>query len=524
MNATALCLQVSIVVASVATIGGCASNESARLPSTGDATTSDVADVGPGDVGTPDTTSVVDVADVTDVASPDDASDGAASDAIVDAGVEGGSLTADGLVVRGKYAVLGVTTDDWIALWDSTSVGYAVSLATHEVRAVGAAAGFLIQGPYFFRWSGGTIFDSWRSTTGTAVISSIADPDITTTQLSADLAHVSFLDSFVESSTFNPSWRLNVSAPDGSGHVSLGTVYGSGGQTQWVGDRLIAAYASSATVLPTQSWTVSSFTLAGARAELSSGSSNLIGYFVVDPSGAKVLVFASDGSASVVAIDGSGRVPVAPHLGPAACHFTPDGASIVYADTATHALSRVTLGASPVVLGPTAADFTLSPDGTTVAGYTKIDSTYHLGDLFLASATTPGAVTTLSTANDVAFQSVAFTPDGKRVLWVDGSTLLPGTYSSGTLHVRELATGVTTTIASGTFGVTPVTGSKYLYAKYASATATEVSLYLVDATAPTTSTLLATNVDDGEWTLAPSNAYVAYPSAPLGGVAVVHLP
>jgi hypothetical protein len=109
--------------------------------------------------------------------------------------------------------------------------------------------------------------------------------------------------------------------------------------------------------------------------------------------------------------------------------FTPDGAGVVYMNTALSALIRSPLlMPSPSVLqAPFAGFYGLSPDGRFVLGATTFDESGQTddSDLYLVSATAPTpAIAILTTVNGQPIGDV-FTTDSSHVLYEDDSESMP---------------------------------------------------------------------------------------------------
>jgi hypothetical protein len=113
--------------------------------------------------------------------------------------------------------------------------------------------------------------------------------------------------------------------------------------------------------------------------------------------------------------------------------FTNDGLSVIYT-TPANALKRTTVASpSPTTLAATgfAGIRAKSPDENWLLGYTTIDTSQDLSDLYLASATMPATPVTLSAeATAGLFRSDGFTADSRHAIYYTGIADGVGTFFS----------------------------------------------------------------------------------------------
>jgi hypothetical protein len=222
---------------------------------------------------------------------------------------------------------------------------------------------------------------------------------------------------------------------------------------------------------------------AGASWTPSVIATNVASAFVLDPGGTKVVV---NGLAGTVVYPIAGGAPVTLDptgaLGGTASLYTPglyspgifsrDGQSFFY-PTTSDALRRVSVAApsTPTTLvgsGSFSDVFTLSPDGSWILGcltwqYTPVPAPGPFPDLYLASATTPGAATALDPTPGSAMGGGIFTADSSHVVYQSDFVT---NIASGPLMVRALTPGAAeSTLAQGVSGVQATTGAKILFAR-----------------------------------------------------------
>jgi hypothetical protein len=178
--------------------------------------------------------------------------------------------------------------------------------------------------------------------------------------------------------------------------------------------------------------TISSFALPSwQRADLATGA---VDYWSTDPKGTMLLTGTAAGS--VVVPMGGGTQTVIDPAGTGGTLIS-DGQSVIYG-TSSDALRR-----SPVtepkpttlVVGGFAGMWALSPDEKWLLYYQNLDTQHFVSDLFLASTSTAGAATALSTAQNARIWGDAFTSDASHALYF---TDIDPTSNVGTLHAMDL--------------------------------------------------------------------------------------
>jgi hypothetical protein len=260
--------------------------------------------------------------------------------------------------------------------------------------------------------------------------------------VSPDSRYVAFLDQ-VDSS--GETGSLVVAMADGTGATTL--VQGIGGiatgtctpELAFTGSQLVASYCSGADAgagpATLSTFSESSWTRSDLLTTLSGG-------YTLDGAGTQALVTSALGlqvvplaGATVTTIDAHGTGGV----------FTSDGQNVLYTTSASSLVRASVANPAPVTLVPSGVGgiYDLSPDDQFVLAYQNYNTLTGLSDLYLASATTPGSLVTLSSAQTAAVvqttpsrRGSGFTSDSSRVLFLTDVT--PGTYmapTEGTLDV-----------------------------------------------------------------------------------------
>jgi pentapeptide MXKDX repeat protein len=216
---------------------------------------------------------------------------------------------------------------------------------------------------------------------------------------------------------------------------------------------------------------------------------NALATFVVDPSGAHVLVSGASGLTVYPSTGGTGtRIDPSGLAGV----FTKDGANVVYT-TGAGALRRSSVATpAPVTLtsGGLVGLLTLSPDERWALAYKSLGNMGNTYDLVLASARTQGAATTLSATSNSAIYGDAFTADSAYALYF---TNVDVTKAVGDFYVARSSGGLQAKVTSAAWSVAATTGSKVLFndncPSCSSTSAGSADIRAVDATdlaAPTT--------------------------------------
>ncbi len=280
----------------------------------------------------------------------------------------------------------------------------------------------------------------WSSAAGVHTLSAASSYYALT--VSPDSRYVAYLDQ-VDSS--GQTGNLVAAMADGTGATTL--VQGIGGiasgtctpELSFTDSLLVASYCSGSDG-GTGSGTLSTFSVPGwTRSDLLT---NLSGAYALDGSGTQALVSSTLGL-QVVRLAG-GTVTMIDPQGTAGV-FTSDGQNVLYTTSASSLVRSSVAAPAPVTLVPSGVGgiYSLSPDDQFLLAYQNYNALTGLSDLYLASATTPGALVTLSSAQTAAVvqttpsrRGSGFTSDSSRVLFLTGVT--PGTYmapTEGTLDV-----------------------------------------------------------------------------------------
>jgi hypothetical protein len=243
--------------------------------------------------------------------------------------------------------------------------------------------------------------------------------------------------------------------------------------------------------------TIASFT--GAGFTETTLASKVEPKFAVDNGATHVLV--SDTSALDI-FPITGGAPLTIESSSATGIFTPDGMNILYG-TVAKALKRASVTmASAVTLVPSGlsgvavsatGQIGLSPDGSWLVAYQAQDLTNGTSDLYLASATTPGTATPLSTMPSGGLFGDVFTADSKYVLYA----LNAGT-GTGDFYVMPASGGTATKVASGMWQEWTTAGSKVVVSVNCVGCTPDsgvADLEAVDAANPTTTTQLVGQAD-----------------------------
>ncbi len=217
--------------------------------------------------------------------------------------------------------------------------------------------------------------------------------------------------------------------------------------------------------------------------------------FAVDPNGTELLVsgpkgllwFPIDGAA-----DGGRTIDVAGTY----ADFVSDGGAVVYT-TSSNELERSSIPApdpTPLSNG-LARVIATSPDEKWVVGFHGLDTTTYAVDLYFASATMSGPVSTLvSTVNGTtggAFGD-SFTADSSRAIFF--TDVGP---ESGTLHVAALSAnpGAPSVIAPDSYAAYATRGSWIVFNDAYDPTTERADIVAVDTANPTAQTTLVSEAD-----------------------------
>jgi hypothetical protein len=177
--------------------------------------------------------------------------------------------------------------------------------------------------------------------------------------------------------------------------------------------------------------------------------------------GPYVLASLTPGQASLVPIAGGNPIPLIPgdfRTG----RFVGDGSAVLFQDLGEN-LSRVELdGTPPILLQPVAHGLLVSPDGRFVLSSTTAGAPQIPHDLYLASATAPGAPQSLTTNMVQPYASVGFTADSGYAFFVDHALEDSFGLYLGELEAVATDGGAVTPIAADTVFAQATEDSKIL--------------------------------------------------------------
>lgn len=176
-------------------------------------------------------------------------------------------------------------------------------------------------------------------------------------------------------------------------------------------------------------------------------------WFVTDPNGKYVLANDNSGKLSLYPIDGSAAIAVDKDVTDNQAIFLQDGSAVLYITTGG-ALKRATVGMAPAPVTLVAANVAifrrfnisreikpaLSPDDKFVIISNQYDDTTGIGDIFMASTSTPGMPTTLVADSSGEIFGDAFTMDSKFVLYYTKTAQI-GSGLVGTFNAKPVAGG-----------------------------------------------------------------------------------
>jgi hypothetical protein len=325
--------------------------------------------------------------------------------------VEGGTQ-----LLAGDLDVLGLTGDDVAAVLDQASGALAVPLDGSAAQVVDAASDVVVVNGRVIASLhnldlGSRIGDLTLWTAATGPVAFAAD-STGAFAVSDDGASVM---ATAASSSDGTTTTLVVGRLDGSPAMTVATASRDNGcapRIGFAGGRFLFSHcAPGATSVAISSVDPA----AGTVTDLLTGAQNL--FVVVPAASPRVVVVAADGSAQLVAPDGTGATPLA--AGVTSVIATADGSAILLASGG--ALVRVPTdgGASATVVpSGVASVHAVSPDGSHVLFRSGFGPRNGYGDLLLASATEAAPVTTLATTLDATTFGDPFTLDGSRALYI----------------------------------------------------------------------------------------------------------
>jgi len=338
-----------------------------------------------------------------------------------DAGPKGKQLIGSATV-----SVLGLTNDDQVVYVDTTSnTIFAVPAAGGTPASIGPTQGSVqLPGDAVFDWTGldssgavATTFRTWTSAQGPHVLTGAFL--VGAADSSSDGSRVLYMDGATASTA-----DLYVAQMDGSGKTRLATgipwSQNCPPTVSFIGSSALLGYCTTAPTDPAAAvGTLQLYVGASGAGTTVSTNAKLNS---TDTTGAYVLFGSSGGlfvanatTGATVQIDATG----------ASGAFTNDGQSVLYVTT-NGSIKRSPIGvSSPVTLvagGGFSGVSAISPDDRWVLAFRGIDPNTGDVDIELASATTPGASTSILATESGSFSGNPFTSDSSRVLYVDTST------------------------------------------------------------------------------------------------------
>ena len=355
----------------------------------------------------------------------------------------------------------GVTKDGYVVYSDDTALTlHAVPLsggASADLGALGSKFWVVVQGNVAFIWS--NVSDAnvgalsvWSSASGLHSVST-ASLGIDAAASSTD-NHVLFVDHV---NGVGDTGDIVEAMLDGSGATTLvsgAKVNGCIPQLGFVGSYAVASHCD-VPYTSTPVATISSYsTTSSAHVDLMTNAENY---------------WASSGSTDVLVSTDSAGIQVVPAAGGAAAAvdasgflgvLTPDGKSALYG-TKTGALRRSSITSpSPTTLVDSGFGgfWGLSPDAQWVLYFDNIDP--NGGDIYMASATTPGTPTTLSKDPNGGLHGDAFTADSSHVIF---STTVDPCTSVGSLQALAVGTTSPQSLGQKSWVTWAVGGSKIVF-------------------------------------------------------------
>ena len=442
-------------------------------------------------------------------------------------------------LVSGAFIMRGMTSDGWAVYSDVQTLRlHAVPISggdAQDIVSLGDDFAISIWGKTVFAWSHKNAasvgpLTVWTSSGGPhAVSSSSLAPWVAATM---DGSHLLYLDAV--DPTGQTGSLVAASAGGASPHTLLTGLTGlSTGGCQallgFAGSYALAAHCAAGATRAT----ISSFdTSAWKQADLAVGAADS---WVTDPAGTILLTATSAGTVVVplgggspTIIDASGSTGV----------LVDNGQTAIYgASTSMLRRSAVSSPSPTTLVGSGVAGlYGVSPDGRFALYYSMQDAHTLVSDLYLTSATTPGATTTLSSTENAGVFGDAFTTDGSHVLYGTGydatsqtmtiDALALGSASNGTMQAAGVGASPTVLTHTG-WVVWAATGAKVVYSDQFDATGPRADIRSTDTSTSGASTLLVSQADV-DFFLSPAHDQVVYTwsqgNGPQVGLYVVGIP
>jgi hypothetical protein len=458
-------------------------------------------------------------------ASPDASTDGAADAGKSDAPGEGAAEAGPDCGATPPTGTQVVATTDPVVIFKVTTDDHVVyeDLTTQELYAVAAGGGkpsdigkMTSQGGTVWTHGVAVLYlpvaadpstsiapiSVWTPAGGTAVISKSAvavDSYYYTYDASKDGQYVAYF-----ATTDSATATLTVSTSDGKTQTPLVTGIDLTDQScfppavQFVDDTVVAQYcvipsANDAGVTPGETATIQAFSAPSfATITLGSTFQPSAGPLTLDPTG-KLALMVSPSGAGLSLYPLAGGSPVTVDATAVAGLFTTTG-DILYT-TMTGALMRYTAASSTtmtLVTSGLSVPFDVSPDGNWLQAASKQNATTGLADLYLVSATTPGAASAVvktATASPEGFSTDStFSVFGTNFPMDFG----PATYD---LEASKTSGGASAKVLSVASGALFTTGSKLVCNTNQSKSTGAADIVSIDLSATGAPTTLVTQAD-----------------------------
>ncbi|HEY8090382.1 MAG TPA: hypothetical protein VIF09_21120 [Polyangiaceae bacterium] len=419
--------------------------------------------------------------------------DGNGDAAAHDGGGDGGTGLPDGavpptgtpLVQSATVVVDGVTSDDFAVYTDTAaSTVNVVPVAGGSPTKLGTddGSGVAVAGKAVLFWSGAGgasgagAFSVWTSAHGVQALATASPPSQGTpgmADVSSDGAHVLYFDNVVaDDAGTQLTADFYVANTDGTGKTRvLGGVHLDNQNcppyAAFAGAYAVIAYCTTAGPTPdagagdagvAPSATLATYTGASwaTTATLSIASQPA---FVVDKPGDEILYDTATGL-SLASVGTGVSVPL--DLTGLTGTFTSDGKNVVWvASDGSIKRAAVATPATATVLVAAGGGYKgllgLSPDDKWLLAYKAVGSG-GTSDMYLASAETAGAASTLSSATTAAIYGDAFTADSSRVLFY--TNIKSG---AGDFNAAAVSGGAPTKLGSNAWINASTTGTKALF-------------------------------------------------------------
>jgi hypothetical protein len=404
---------------------------------------------------------------------------GADAPALKDAGKDALDAGSTGtLLAAGKDFVLWGVTSDGFAVYSIAKQDpsiYAVSIAggsPTEIDTLATAYSYaVVQGNVVavlndVTSTGAGTIKLWTSAGGLHTVSSTAY----TYEffLSPDFGSVAYLDNFDSTAA---TADLYVAKVDGTGAALLQAGIAGISNTstcypefQFAGSAVVLGYCPT---LAATSGNIESFAASSSTPIpiVTAG----YPYFIADPTGANLLIFA----AGLQVVPVGGGTPTTIDANGQSAAFTSDGSTVLYVSSSGALMRSAIASPSPTTLVSSGLEgiYELSPDDSTALVFKSYDSMTYLSDLYAASAAKSGGLTTLSKAQTAVVATPnetglvngsAFTKDSSHVLFYTGISTASYPYL-GALQASAVASGSPAQLAGNTNTAFPSGSSKVVF-------------------------------------------------------------